>query len=444
MFHKAFTQRLSLKEYIAYLIPSIISMIFLSFYTTIDGFFISKYVDSNGLAAINIVIPLTCIFFGISIMLATGGGALIGIRQGQGRIDRANRLFSSLFVLLWIFIILLTAFSIIFLEKILLFSGSNDVLMPYAKVYGFWTAVTIPAMMCKLFLEHMARVDGHSKVSMAMSVLGLLSNVVLNSLFVISLDMGIAGAGLGTCISMYISAFIGLLHFTVGNHNLTFKKPAFLGKELLHSCGNGLSELMTELSTGVTTLLFNISLLAIAGERGVATISLLGYYYYFFTSFYFGITVASQPIISYSYGAGNEKKLKETTLYATALTSILALTITSMCIVFASPLISFFSDDPRILEMGVPALKLFALTFLLSGVNIFASGYFTAMGKGLPSAIISFLRSFICIILYLQILPKFLGITGIWLTNSMAELTTLFVVIILCIVFRKKLFKPYS
>lgn len=438
MFHKVFVEKVSLKEYVLYLTPSIVSMIFLSFYTTIDGFFVSRYVNSNALAAINIVIPLTCIFFGISIMIASGGGALIGIRQGQGHMKKANSLFTALLILLTFFVILLTILILVFLDKILIFSGSTEALMPYTKSYGFWTAVTIPAMMYKLFLEHMARVDGHPKVSMVMSISGLIANVIINYILIVKCDMGIAGAGIGTSTSMYISAFIGVFHFTLGSHNLNIASPKVRIKDILHSCGNGLSELMTELSTGVTTLLFNITLLSISGEIGIASMSILGYYYYFFTSFYFGITMASQPIISYNYGSGNSSKIKETTGYALKLSGFFGLLITGICIVFSHYLVSLFSSNSDILNVAVPAIKLFSITFLISGFNIFASGYFTAIGKGLPSAIISFSRSLVFVIIYLETLPKFMGVKGIWLTDPFAEITTIFVVVILIICYRKK------
>ena len=409
--------------------PSVISMIFLSFYTTIDGYFVSHYVNANALAAINIVIPLTCLFFGVSVMMATGSGAIIGIRQGRGDKKQAEQFFSFVTIVMIAIAFVLTLVCYIFLDDILKISGSTPELDPYTKSYGFWTVMMIPAMVFKLYFEYYTRIDGHPNMGMIMSFVGLILNLILDWLFVAILGLGIAGAGMSTGISMYASAFVGLFHFTKGHSNLKFIKPVVELRALGHACINGISEMMTELSTGITTLLFNLALLKFAGENGVASMSIITYFYYFFTAFFFGITTAGQPIISYNIGAENHKKLREIIKQSMVALTVSAVAIVTLCWIFTGGLVHIFTDDPVVSELSIYGFKLFTLTFVLCGFNIFISGYFTAIGNGPVSALVSFCRSLIFVVIFLFTLPRFLDITGIWLTNPAAELMTFIIAI---------------
>ena len=427
----AFTKSQNYKEYLQYLAPSVISMVFLSFYTTIDGFFVSRYVGAQALAAINIIVPLTCVFFGISVMLATGSGAIVGIRQGEGRHHEANSFYTFVIICLLIIIVLLTLGFLIFLDPILRLSGSTDALMPYTKPYGFWTVMMIPAMMLKLFFEYYSRIDGHPKVAMAMSVSGLTANIILDWLFVAVFKWGISGAGMATGLSMYISAAVGLFHFVSKRSHLKFVKPKIEIRQFFVACYNGISEMMTELSTGVTTLLFNLTLLKFAGENGVAAMSIITYFYYFFTAVYFGVTVAAQPVISYNLGARNQSKMNEIVKHSYVTLAWTSIAIVGLSFIFAKPLVMIFSIDLAVTSIAIPGFKIFCIAFLLCGVNIFISGYFTAIGNGAMSAIVSFCRSLIFVVVYLVTLPQLFDISGVWMTNPMAEITTAIIAIIL-------------
>ena len=427
----AFTKSQNYKEYLQYLAPSVISMVFLSFYTTIDGFFVSRYVGAQALAAINIIVPLTCVFFGISVMLATGSGAIVGIRQGEGRHHEANSFYTFVIICLLIIIVLLTLGFLIFLDPILRLSGSTDALMPYTKPYGFWTVMMIPAMMLKLFFEYYSRIDGHPKVAMAMSVSGLTANIILDWLFVAVFKWGISGAGMATGLSMYISAAVGLFHFVSKRSHLKFVKPKIEIRQFFVACYNGISEMMTELSTGVTTLLFNLTLLKFAGENGVAAMSIITYFYYFFTAVYFGVTFAAQPVISYNLGARNQSKMNEIVKHSYVTLAWTSIAIVGLSFIFAKPLVMIFSIDLAVTSIAIPGFKIFCIAFLLCGVNIFISGYFTAIGNGAMSAIVSFCRSLIFVVVYLATLPQLFDISGVWMTNPMAEITTAIIAIIL-------------
>ena len=421
-----FSKKQSYKEFLRYLLPSITTMIFLSFYTTIDGFFVSRFVNSDALASINIVIPITCIVFGIAVMLATGSGALVGIKMGEKDKEGANQLFSFITLVLLVIGIVFTILSTIFLEPILMFLGTTERLLPYAKTYGLVTVLMTIPMMFKLYFEYYARVDGSPKVALIMSGLGLILNIVFDFLFIVIFDMGILGAGLGTYISITISGIIGLIYFVGNKSNLKFIKPKANFRALFNSCYNGSSEMFTELSTGITTFLFNKSILVFSGENGIAAMSIIIYMYYFFIAVYFGIAVGISPMISYNFGAKNKEKVKESIKHSFVTIGWSSIVIFIIAMFLGKDIIGLFTKDIEVYNIAAEGIKLFSYVFLLIGINIFMSGYFTAIGNGHISAIISVFRSLIFVVAAIVILPKVIGVNGIWLAIPIAELLTIF------------------
>ncbi|MEG1311017.1 MAG: MATE family efflux transporter [Romboutsia sp.] len=419
-----FTKKQTYPQFLKYMFPSIATMIFLSFYTTIDGFFVSRYVNADALASINIIIPITCMFFGISIMLATGSGALVSIKLGEKDEHGANKLFSFITIALLILGMIVTIVGVVFLEEILKFLGATDKLMPYVKPYGLVTILMTIPMMLKLYFEYYARVDGNPKVALVMSTLGLVLNVVFDYILIGIFDMGILGAGLGTFLSITISAIIGFVYFLSSKSNLKFVKTNIDINSLFNSCYNGSSEMFTELSTGITTFLFNKSLLIIAGENGVAAMSIITYMYYFFIAVYFGVTVGIAPIISYNFGARNKEKIDESLRHGFITIAWTSIVIFLISILGGKYIIGLFTTDIEVYNIASNGINLFSYGFLMIGLNVFISGYFTSIGNGKVSAIISVLRSLVFVTIAVAVLPKFIGINGIWISIPIAELLT--------------------
>lgn len=421
-----FSKKQNYLQFLKFVAPSIATMIFLSFYTTIDGFFVSRFVNSNALASINIVIPITCVVFGVSVMLATGSGALVGIKLGEKNEDGANKLFSFITLMLLIISLLLTVVFVLFLKPMLVGLGATEQLLPYAIPYGFLTVLMTIPMMFKLYFEYYARVDGSPKVALIMSTLGLVLNLILDFMFIVIFKLGILGAGLGTFLSITISAIIGLLYFLSSKSNLKFTKPKVDMKAFYNSCYNGSSEMFTELSTGITTFLFNKSILAFHGENGVAAMSIIIYMYYFFIAVYFGVTVGISPMISFNFGAKNIEKIKESLRHSFLTIGASSVLIFVFSIFVGKYIIGMFTTDMEVYNIATEGIKLFAFGFLIIGVNVFMSGYFTSIGNGSISALISVLRSLIFVTAAIVILPNFIGVAGIWLAVPIAELLTVF------------------
>ena len=435
---KCLETKMTYFQFLRYLVPSVLTMIFLSFYTTIDGFFVSKYAGSDALAGINIVIPITCIIFGVSVMLATGAGAIIGEKLGQKKEQEANEIFSFISIVLLVFSIIFTFVGIIFLKEICIFLGSSTRLLEHVLPYAFVIFLGTIPMSFKLFFEYLVRTDGRPNIGMLMSMTGLILNVVLDYIFVALFDMGTLGAAWGTFLSITVSMLIGLGYFLKYSH-IKFCKPRLNWTVLFKSCTNGSSEMLTEMSTGITTFLFNLIIMKFFGEDGIAAVTIIMYIYYFFISFYMGIAVAIAPVVSYNVGSRNHTKIKETTRYSfitIALSSVLILAVSLLC---GKQIIHLFVDGGNVFTLTWDGLKLFSPVFLFIGLNVFLSGFFTALGNGFISALISSLRSLILVVVFILILPNIIGVSGVWITMPLAEATTIFIAIYLYQTYGKEL-----
>ena len=393
---------MSYGQYLKSLLPSVLTMIFLSFYTTIDGFFVSRYAGSDALAGINIVIPITCVTFGVAVMLATGAGAIIGEHLGRGEMEQANRIFSFMCLVLLAFSVAFTALGVAFLRPIAVLLGSSERLMPHVLPYALVVFLGTVPMAFKLFFEYLVRSDGNSKVGLAMSVAGLVLNVGLDYLFVGVFGLGTLGAAWGTTLSITASALIGLVYF-LRFGNIRFARPKADAKVLLKSCTNGSSEMFTEFSTGITTLLFNLMVMKYFGEDGVAAVTIIMYIYYFFISFYMGIAVAVAPVVSYNVGAQNPAKIREMLRYSFRTIAVTAALILAASLLGGQAIIHLFVQSGNVFDITWQALRLFSPVFVFIGFNVFLSGYFTALGNGLTSAVISLLRSLVLVVVLLPL-----------------------------------------
>lgn len=438
-----FTRPQSYGQFLSYIFPSMVTMIFLSFYTTIDGFFASRFIDKEALAAINIVLPITCVYFGLAVMLATGTSAIISVKLGEGKDKEACSFFTfSLQVLVGI-ALALTAMGIIFLKPILIGLGATETLLPYTIPYALVSIIFILPMMLKLFLEYFVRVDDAPQVALAMSATGVIGNVVLDGLFIIVFRMGILGAALGTAVAITISAAIGMIYFLRYSKRLKLGKPQTNWGLLGYCCYNGSSEMFTEFSTGIATFLFNLAVLRIYGEAGVSAYSLITYAYYFFIAFYFGVSVGAAPVISYNYGAGNGRKMREYFRYSMFTIGWSSLAIFLISYFGNSLFVGLFSKEQEVIAIAAPALKLFAYGFLFMGINVFAGSLFTAVCNGKISAIISLLRSLVFVVMGIYLLPQtLLGMEGIWLTVPFAEFCTMVITLWYCYRYRKTYYPP--
>ena len=418
------TLRMSYPYFLKYILPSILSAAAISFFTTIDGFFVSRYVGPDPLAAINIVIPYCCLVYAISLMLASGAGAYVSIRMGEGKEQEARDLFSYTVSAMTVIGGIVTALCLIFLKPIMIFLGSTEMLLPYTMIYGGVTVLSTVPMMLKLFFEFFARVDGCPKLSFWMSAVGLFLNIFLDWLFVGPMHMGILGAALGTTLSIVASALMGLIHFCSDKSQLKYCRPHTQPGFLTKSCINGSSQFLTEISTGVVTYLFNIQILKYQGELGISAVTIITFLYYFYISIYVGLSSGASPLVSYGLGAGNKEGSRRITRYCYI--SIVWMSLSVFLISFFCGHLTnrIFTDDLALLAIADYGNKLYSSLYLFAGVNVLTAALLTAVDHGKPAALISTLRCLIFPAAAMVILPWILKEAGVWLAIPFGELLT--------------------
>ena len=405
--------------------PSIIMMIFMSLYTIVDGIFISRFLGSNALSSLNIVFPVINVVIAIATMLGTGGNAIISKYLGEGRGRDARECLTQFTVIGLAISLLLLVLTQIFLTPLCRALGSTDVLLADCRAYLSVSLMFAPACMLQTLFQSYLVTAGMPALGLFLTIGAGILNAVLDYVLILVFPMGIAGAAIATGIGQSVPAVAGLFYFLLSRKGLYFTRFRLHPKELFMACYNGSSEMVTQLSNAVITFLFNLIMLELAGENGVAAITILLYGQFLFNGFYLGFSIGISPIVGFQYGAGNRKQLRS--IYRTSFLFVLAssVALTAIAVISSTPLVSVFTRDPETFALADAGFRIFAFNFLFSGFNIASSGFFTALSNGRVSAIISFLRTLVFIVLSLLILPRFFRITGAWLAIPVAEFLTL-------------------
>ncbi|WP_294343380.1 MATE family efflux transporter [uncultured Clostridium sp.] len=423
---------------IKYTFPTIMMMMFFSLYTIIDGMFISRFVNADALSATNIVYPVINILLGLGIMLATGGSAIVAKLMGENKNKEARESFTSLITTTVVTGVIIAVIGIIFIKPIIYALGSTDRLYSYSFDYLFTMLLFSPVIMTKMFFDYFLVTAGHPKLGLLSSILGGITNIILDYIFIIPLGMGIKGAALATCIGYALPCIIGVVVFVNKNNVLHFEKGKFRFDVIIKSCSNGISEMITQISSAVTTFLFNIVMLKYLGENGVAAITIVLYAQFLMVSAYLGFTSGVAPRISYNYGKDDREQLNKIIKYSYRFIAILSIISFILSMIFSSTIVTLFTErGTELYNIALSGFKVFSLAFLICGFNIFTSGMFTAFSNGKISAILSILRTFVFFIIGIAILPSVFGVNGIWLVVPIAELGTIVVGMVYIIKYKK-------
>lgn len=423
--YNALAQDFNLILLLKFAFPSIVTMILMGLYTTVDSVFIARFVNIDALSAINIVCPVINITVGIGIMLATGGSAIIARKMGAGEEKQAKQDFTLIIIVGALIGVCISVFGLIFIDKIIISLGASKILYPYCKEYLFIMLIFVPASILQLLFQSLIVTAGKPEFGMVLSVCAGVTNIVLDYVFIVLLGMGVSGAAWGTGIGYLIPTILGIVFFSRSKRTLHFCKPNMDFKVILESCFNGSSEMIGQIAAAVSTFLFNITMMRLLGEDGVAAITIIIFSEFLLTSLYIGFSMGIAPIISYNYGSENYEKLKK--IFGQCLISIGIVTIFifAFSMIFGSTLVNIFSPKgSEVYRIAREGFLIFPIGFLFCGFNIFASAAFTALSNGKVSAIISFLRTFVFIIVALIVLPIYLKITGVWIAVPLAEILT--------------------
>ena len=428
------------KKLLRFTLPSIIMMVFTSIYGVVDGFFVSNFVGKTPFAAVNFIMPFLMILGSIGFMFGTGGSALISKTMGEGDFDKAKKLFSLFIYVSAACGIVIAVFGIVFIRPIAAFLGAKDTMLDGCVVYGRIILAALPAYMLQFEFQSFFVTAQKPQLGLAVTIAAGIANMVLDALLVAVFPLGLEGAAAATAISQCVGGLIPLIYFGRPNSSLLrLTKTKYDGKALLKACTNGSSELMSNISTSIVSMLYNVQLMKYAGEDGVAAYGVLMYVNMIFLAAFLGYSVGTAPVIGYHYGAGNYDELKNLLKRSAVIIGAFSVGMLAAAEALAKPLaLIFVSYDPNLLHLTLRGFTIYSFSFLFAGIAIFGSSFFTALNNGLISALISFLRTLVFQIAAVLIFPLIWEIDGIWISIVAAELMAAIVTVLFLFTKRKQ------
>lgn len=434
------SEHFTYKKLIKFTIPTIIMMIFTSIYGVVDGIFISNCIGADSFASVNLIMPVLMILGTIGFMVGTGGSALVSKTIGEGKKEKANEYFSMLNYFLVAVGFILTIVGLIFIRPISKLLGAEGDMLEYCVTYGRVLLISLIPFLLQNSFQSFLVVAEKPQMGLKISIIAGITNMILDFLFIYVFKWGVFGAAFATALSQVVGGIIPFVYFIRKNDTpLRITKSKFDKKALLQTCINGSSEMLTNVSTSLVNMLYNMQLMKFAGADGVVAYGVIMYISFIFSGTYIGYSIGSAPIISYHYGAENKEELKTLLKQSIILLGITSIVMTICAEILAKLLASIFvSYDNNLLEMTTNAIRIFSLSFIISGFNIFSSSFFTALNNGVVSAIISFVRTLVFQVIMILVLPILFGLNGIWFAVVVAEILALIVSTIFIIKNKKK------
>lgn len=421
-------------------IPSIGMMIFTSIYSIVDGLFVSNFAGKVPFAAINLIMPLIMLFSGFGFMFGTGGSALVSKYLGEGKSDKANKTFSFVVYFSIAFGIVMSVIFYFVIPPVARMLGAKDDILKYSVLYARTISFGVTAYMLQSIFQSFLIAAEKPHLGFGLTIAAGCTNIVLDALFIGVFKWGIVGAAVATDISYVVGGIVPLVYFFVKRDGtLRLGKFKFDGKALFKTVTNGSSELMTNISSSIVGMLYNVQLLNYAGVDGVAAYGVIMYVGFIFAAIFIGYSMGTAPIISYNYGAENSPELKNLLKK-----SLMIIGITAVCMLAASELAAgllasiFTSYDKELFELTKTAFRIYSITFLFCGLNIYGSSFFTALNNGVVSAVLAFVRTLIFQVACILLFPVIFGSNGIWMASPASEILTAILTAICLIAFRKR------
>lgn len=431
----------NLSRLMRFCLPSIIMMVFTSIYGVVDGYFVSNFVGKTAFAAVNLIMPFLMILGGVGFMVGTGGSALVAKCLGEKDDDKARRVFSMMIYLTLILGVTLSVLGIIFAEPMARFLGADESMLGNCVTYARTCLIFNTMFMLQNVFQSFLVTAEKPKLGLAVIVAAGCTNMVLDALFIAVFRWEVIGAALATGLSQTVGGLLPLLFFLRKDNGskLRVVKTRMEIRPIVQACTNGASELMTNISSSIVSMLYNHQLIKLAGENGVSAYGVLMYVSFIFAAIYIGYSIGTAPIVGYNFGAQNHPEMKNILKKSVRLTLGTGVVMLGLAQLLAAPLAHVFVGyDQDLFNMTVHAFRLFSFMFLFSGFNIFTSSFFTALNNGAISAAVSFLRTLVFQMAAVLILPVFFKLDGVWISVAFAEICAFVISIIFLVAKRKK------
>lgn len=435
-----FSGEFNTRRLLKYAVPSIVMMVFTSIYSVVDGFFVSNFAGKTPFAAVNLIMPYLMILGCVGFMFGTGGSALIAKTLGQGDRKKANEIFSFVVVACFITGVILAILGIVALPAVAKALKAEGRLYDDALLYARIILAALPFYVLQYEFQCLFACAGKPKLGLHVTVAAGVTNMVLDALFCAVFPWGIAGAAAATAVSQFIGGVVPIIYFVRKNTSiLQLGRFRFDGKVLLKTCTNGSSELMSNISASIVSMLYNLQLMKYLGENGIAAYGVLMYVSMIFQAVFIGYAVGTSPVVAYKYGEDDRDELHCLLRRSIRVIAVFAIAMFAVGELLASPLAKIFvSYDKELMELTVHAFRIFSFSFLFSGFAIYGSSFFTALNDGLTSALISFLRTLVFQVAAVLLFPLILDVEGIWLSIVAAEVMAVICTVLFLIGKRKK------
>lgn len=421
-------------------LPTIVMMVFTSIYSIMDdGFFVSNFVGKTAFVAINLMAPVLSVVEAIGYMIGTGGSALISMLLGENRQEQARQTFSLLVALSAAVGVALTVLGYLVLRPFCVALGAEGEVLENCMLYGSVALPFSALFILQGVFQNFLITSENPKLAMTTTIVSGISNLFFDVLLIVVLKLGLLGAVLATVSGMVFGAVLPLVYFASGrNPLLRFVRPMLDWRTVAKVCTNGMSELISNLSMGIVTVLYNYQLMQLAGDDGVAAYGVVMYASFVFAAIFLGYSQGVAPVIGYHYGAGDEKELHNLFRKSLILLAAAGAGLFLIARFAALPLANIFvSYDAALLEITVHGFGIYILAFLPMGISLFGSAFFTALNDGKVSFLISFARTIVFQIGMVFLLPSILGIDGVWWALVAAELLSLCVTVF-CFIRKQK------
>ena len=428
------------QKLLRFVLPSIVMMVFTSIYGVVDGLFVSNFAGKTPFAAINLVMPFVMVLGGIGFMIGTGGTALVSKVLGEGEPEKANRYFSMMILFTLLVGAVLTVFGVAMMEPVARFLGATDEMMGDCLIYGRIVIAFTAAFMLQNVFQSFLIAAEKPKLGLIATVAAGVTNMVLDALFIAGFHWGVAGAAIATGLSQCVGGLFPLIYFLRPNSSkLRLVRTRLELRPILNACGNGSSELMSNISSSIVSMIYNFQLLKYLGEDGISAYGVLMYVQFIFVAIDVGYSIGCAPIVGFHFGAQNHAELKNMLSKSVKLMCGTGVAMTILAWVLATPLAKLFVGyDEGLYTLTCHAFRLFSFAFLFAGFNIFASSFFTALNNGVISAAISFLRTLVFQTSSVIVLPLIFGVDGIWYAITAAEIFATIISLIFLFAKRKK------
>lgn len=422
-------------------LPLIGMMVLISIYSIVDGLFVSNLVGTTAFAALNLIWPAIGLVGALGLMVGTGGAALVSKTLGEGDEPRANRYFSMFVEFILLLSVVLAVPLLVWMEPLAVAIGAEGEMVRQCVIYGRICAAGMPAFMMQMGIQPFFMVAGRPRMGTWISLVSGLLNIGLDALFIIVCGWGLSGAAAGSMLACCFGGFYPLWYFSsrFNRSSLAFKATGFEFGPLAKACSNGLSEFVGNISFNIVSMCYNWQLMRFYGENGVAAYSVILYLGFIFVAVYSGYNMTVTPLVGFNFGAGNKRELRSLLRHSLTLMLILGVLLAGTAELLAGPAARLFVGyDSELTALTVHATRLYAPSFLITGLTLFVSAWFTGLNNGPVSALASFSRTFVFELSCVFLLPVLLGVNGIWLSAPAAEILSLFLGAALLLRFRSR------